>query len=127
MFPQNSIASFKELCGLSAVANLKQCILALSTRLTGADNNPLVLFNLNEQYPIMEAQGLLPEVLKKVSTAYELVRIMHLKIQNHTFLITHSHYTQSILDIYTYSSLRFNTENFTQIIIKPSPLIMQQA
>lgn len=84
MFPQNSIASFKELCGLSAVANLKQCILALSSRLTGADNNPLVLFNLKEQYPSMDAQGMLPDVLKKVLTAYELVRILALicKIEN---------------------------------------------
>ncbi|KAL6462167.1 hypothetical protein MHYP_G00285890 [Metynnis hypsauchen] len=68
---QNAIVPFKELCGLSAVANLKQCILALSSRLIGADNNPVVLFNLKDQYPIMEAQGLLPDVLKKVVTAYE--------------------------------------------------------
>uniref|UniRef100_W5LTY5 Phosphoinositide phospholipase C n=1 Tax=Astyanax mexicanus TaxID=7994 RepID=W5LTY5_ASTMX len=68
---QNALVTFKELCGLSAVANLKQCILALSSRLIGADNSPVVLFNLKDQYPIMEAQGLLPEVLKKVATAYE--------------------------------------------------------
>ncbi|XP_066500705.1 inactive phospholipase C-like protein 2 [Hoplias malabaricus] len=68
---QNAIALFKELCGLSAVANLKQCILALSPRLIAADANPVVLFNLKDQYPIMEAQGLLPDVLKKVVTAYE--------------------------------------------------------
>lgn len=78
MFPQNSIAPFKELCGLSAVANLKQCILALSSRLTGTDNNPLVLFNLKEQYPSMEAQGLLPDVLRKVLAAYEMVRVLAL-------------------------------------------------
>lgn len=70
---QNAIASFKELCGLSAVANLKQCILALSPRLTGPDNNPLLVFNLNEQYPNLEPQGLLPEVLKKVVTTYDMV------------------------------------------------------
>lgn len=72
--PQNAIVQFKELCGLSAVANLKQCILALSSRLIAADNNPVVLFNLKDQYPVMEAQGLLPDVLKKVATAYETVR-----------------------------------------------------
>ncbi|KAI4881856.1 hypothetical protein NFI96_000507 [Prochilodus magdalenae] len=70
---QNALVSFKELCGLSAVANLKQCILALSSRLIGADNNPVVLFNLKDQYPIMETQGLLPDVLKKVVTAYEMM------------------------------------------------------
>ncbi|XP_067303873.1 inactive phospholipase C-like protein 2 [Pseudorasbora parva] len=70
---QNAIVPFKELCGLSAVANLKQCILALSPRLIGPDGSPVLVFNLREQYPIMEAQGLLPEVLKKMVTAYEMM------------------------------------------------------
>uniref|UniRef100_A0A3P8V0R1 Phosphoinositide phospholipase C n=1 Tax=Cynoglossus semilaevis TaxID=244447 RepID=A0A3P8V0R1_CYNSE len=70
---QNAIVSFKELCGLSAVANLKQCILALSPRLTGPDVNPLLVFDLNDQYPNLEPQGLLPEFLKKVVTSYDLV------------------------------------------------------
>lgn len=65
--------SFKELCGLSAVANLKQCILALSPRLSTPDTGPLLLFNLADHYPVMEPQGLLPEVLKKVFTTYDLV------------------------------------------------------
>lgn len=72
-FFQNAIVSFKELCGLSAVANLKQCILALSPRLTGPDNSPLVVFNLTDQYPNLEPQGLLPEVLKKVVSTYDMV------------------------------------------------------
>uniref|UniRef100_A0A3B5KMK3 Phosphoinositide phospholipase C n=1 Tax=Takifugu rubripes TaxID=31033 RepID=A0A3B5KMK3_TAKRU len=70
---QNAIVSFKELCGLSAVANLKQCILALCPRLMGPDNSPLLLFNLIDQYPYLEPQGLLPDFLKKVVTAYDLV------------------------------------------------------
>lgn len=70
---QNAIVSFKELCGLSAVANLKQCILALSPRLTGPDNTPLLVFNLKDQYPNLEPQSLLSEVLKKVVTTYEMV------------------------------------------------------
>lgn len=73
---QNAIVSFKELCGLSAVANLKQCILALSPRLTGTDNSPLLVFNLADQYPNLEPQGLLPEVLKKVVTTYETVSLI---------------------------------------------------
>lgn len=81
---------------MSAVANLKQCILALSSRLTGADNNPLVLFNLKEQYPSMEAQGLLPDVLKKVLAAYEMVRVLALAHFYHTFIRTDL--TQSILE-----------------------------
>lgn len=73
LYLQNAIVSFKELCGLSAVANLKQCILALSPRLTGPDNNAILVFNLSDQYPTLEPQGLLPEVLKKVVTTYDMV------------------------------------------------------
>ncbi|XP_018596166.1 inactive phospholipase C-like protein 2 [Scleropages formosus] len=68
---QNAIVSFKELCGLSAVANFMQCILALSSYLTGADNTPLLVFNLKDQYPTIEPHSLLPEVLKKVVAAYD--------------------------------------------------------
>lgn len=92
--------SFKELCGLSAVANLKQCILALSPRLTGPDNSPLLVFNLCDQYPNLEPQGPLPEVLKKVISTYEMVSseikifvlsagISSQKMLNHTLFIKH--------------------------------------
>lgn len=74
-FLQNAIVSFKELCGLSAVANLKQCILALCPRLMGPDNSPLLVFNLLEQYPYLEPQGPLPDLLKKVVTTYDLVSV----------------------------------------------------
>lgn len=67
------MVSFKELCGLSPVANLMQCILAVSTRLVRSDNTPLVVMNLSDQYPSMELQGIVPEVLKKIITAYDMV------------------------------------------------------
>ncbi|XP_033836979.1 inactive phospholipase C-like protein 2 [Periophthalmus magnuspinnatus] len=70
---QNALVSFKELCGLSAVANLKQCLLALCPRLTGPDGTPLLLFNLSDQYPSLEPQGLLPDVLRKVVSSYEMM------------------------------------------------------
>lgn len=70
---QNAIVSFKELCGLSPVANLKQCLLALCPRLSGPDGAPLLLFNLLDQYPSLEPQGLLPEVLKKVVSTYDMM------------------------------------------------------
>lgn len=50
-----------------------QCILAVSTRMVRSDNTPLVVVNLSDQYPIMELQGIIPEVLKKIVTAYETV------------------------------------------------------
>lgn len=70
---QNAVVSFKELCGLSPVANFMQCILALSTRLVGPDNTPLVVMNLSDQYPTMELQGTVPEVLRKIVTAYDTI------------------------------------------------------
>ncbi|OCT75844.1 inactive phospholipase C-like protein 2 [Xenopus laevis] len=70
---QNTVMSFKELCGLSPVANLRQCIMALSTRLAGPDNAPVVIMNLNEQYPTMELQGTVPEVMKRILAAYDLI------------------------------------------------------
>lgn len=67
------MVSFKELCGLSSVANLMQCMLAVSPRFLGPDNSPLVVLNLSEQYPTMELQGIVPEVLKKIVTTYDMV------------------------------------------------------
>lgn len=70
---QNAVVSFKELCGLSSVANLMQCMLAVSPRFLGPDNTPLVVLNLSEQYPTMELQGIVPEVLKKIVTTYDMM------------------------------------------------------
>ncbi|XP_053215238.1 inactive phospholipase C-like protein 2 isoform X1 [Podarcis raffonei] len=80
---QNAVVLFKELCGLSPVANLMQCILAVSTRLVRSDNTPLVVMNLSEQYPVMELQGIIPEVLKKIVTAYEtMIQTIKTLIEN---------------------------------------------
>ncbi|XP_063778243.1 inactive phospholipase C-like protein 2 isoform X1 [Pseudophryne corroboree] len=70
---QTAVVSFKELCGLSPVANLMQCIMALSTRLAGPDNTPVVVMNLSDQYPTMELQGTVPEVMKRILTAYDSI------------------------------------------------------
>eukprot|EP00062_Callorhinchus_milii_P027245 gi/632990308/ref/XP_007884109.1/ PREDICTED: inactive phospholipase C-like protein 2 [Callorhinchus milii] len=69
---QNAMVSFKELCGLTPVANMKQCVLTLSSwLLNGSDNGVSVTVDLSEEYPSMEAQGPVPELLKKVLAAYE--------------------------------------------------------
>ncbi|KFO52633.1 Inactive phospholipase C-like 2, partial [Corvus brachyrhynchos] len=68
---QNALVSFKELCGLTPAANMKQCILTVSTWLLHSDSAPSVTLNLAEQYPPMEAQGPIPDLLRKVLTAYE--------------------------------------------------------
>ncbi|XP_033911421.3 inactive phospholipase C-like protein 2 isoform X3 [Acipenser ruthenus] len=68
---QNAMVSFKELCGLTPAANMKQCILTVSTWLLNSDNTMLVTLNLSEHYPAMEAQGPIPELFRKVLTAYD--------------------------------------------------------
>ncbi|XP_032891103.1 inactive phospholipase C-like protein 2 isoform X1 [Amblyraja radiata] len=68
---QNAMVSFKELCGLTPAANMKQCILTLSSWLLNSDNTVSVTLNLSEQYPSMEAQGPVPDHLRKVLAAYE--------------------------------------------------------
>ncbi|XP_031651071.1 inactive phospholipase C-like protein 2 [Oncorhynchus kisutch] len=70
---QNSVAVFRDLCGVSAGANLMQCVLALGARVSGADGAPLLLFELKEQYPSMESQGPLPDVLRRVVSTYEMM------------------------------------------------------
>uniref|UniRef100_A0A6Q2ZG51 Phosphoinositide phospholipase C n=1 Tax=Esox lucius TaxID=8010 RepID=A0A6Q2ZG51_ESOLU len=70
---QSSVDVFRELCGVSAAANLMQCVLALGSRVAGADGAPLLLFELRDQYPTMEPQGPLPEVLRKVVSTYEMM------------------------------------------------------
>ncbi|CAG11094.1 unnamed protein product, partial [Tetraodon nigroviridis] len=71
---QNSVAVFRELCGVSAASNLMQCVLALSSRVSAPDGTPLLLFDLQDHYPTLEAQGPLPEVLRRVISTYETVR-----------------------------------------------------
>ncbi|NXN92029.1 PLCL2 protein, partial [Rhinopomastus cyanomelas] len=69
---QNALVSFKELCGLTPAASMKQCILTVATWLLHSDDGaPSVTLNLAEQYPPMEARGPIPELLRKVLAAYE--------------------------------------------------------
>ncbi|KAK2830220.1 hypothetical protein Q5P01_018151 [Channa striata] len=70
---QNSVAVFRELCGVSAVANLMQCVLALSCRVSGPEGTPLLLFDLQDQYPTLEPQGPLPDVLRRVVSTYDMM------------------------------------------------------
>lgn len=71
---QNSVAVFREMCGVSAVSNLMQCVLALGSRVSAPDGTPLLLFDLRDHYPTLEPQGLLPDVQRRVISTYETVR-----------------------------------------------------
>lgn len=70
---QNSIVLFRELCGVSAVANMMQCVLALSSTVSGPDGTPLLLFDLRDQYPTLEPVGPLPDVLRRLVCTYDLM------------------------------------------------------
>ena len=67
------MVSFKELCGLTPAANMKQCILTVSTWLMNSEGVLQLTVDLSETYPLMEAQGPVPELLRKVLTAYDMV------------------------------------------------------
>lgn len=70
---KNAMVSFKELCGLTPAANMKQCILTVSTWLMNSERSLRVTVDLSETYPTMEAQGPVPELLRKVLNAYDMV------------------------------------------------------
>lgn len=59
---------------MSAVANLMQCVLALSSSVSGPEGTPLLLFDLKDSYPTLEPQGPLPDVLRRVVSTYEMVK-----------------------------------------------------
>lgn len=78
---QNAMVSFKELCGLTPAANMKQCILTVSTWLMNSERSLRVTVDLSETYPTMEAQGPVPELLRKVLNAYDMVKKQVVKLQ----------------------------------------------
>lgn len=52
---------------------MKQCILTVSTWLMNSERSLKVTVDLSESYPTMEAQGPVPELLRKVLNAYDMV------------------------------------------------------
>ncbi|XP_041931642.1 LOW QUALITY PROTEIN: inactive phospholipase C-like protein 2 [Alosa sapidissima] len=67
---QESLEAFKEMCGVSVLANITQCVLTLGSRVTGSEEAPLLLFDLSQPYPTMHQQGALPDALRKITTVY---------------------------------------------------------
>lgn len=74
--PQSSTATFKEQCGLPAVAKLKQCIQSLATRLQCPEGTMGATMVLREGYPCLEPLISLPEATRKVLAAYDTVSMM---------------------------------------------------
>ncbi|XP_006824489.1 inactive phospholipase C-like protein 1 [Saccoglossus kowalevskii] len=63
---------FKEMCGLASIANIKQCIRVLATRLqTSSIDNLVLMLQMKDKFPELQAEGNVPEMLKKVLIAFD--------------------------------------------------------
>uniref|UniRef100_A0A3Q3VQU2 Phosphoinositide phospholipase C n=1 Tax=Mola mola TaxID=94237 RepID=A0A3Q3VQU2_MOLML len=68
---QSATSSFKEQCGLPAVAKLKQCIQSLTTRLQSPEGTMGANMVLKEGYPCLEPLVNLSEPTRKLLSAYD--------------------------------------------------------
>ncbi|KAK3103478.1 hypothetical protein FSP39_019535 [Pinctada imbricata] len=68
---QVALAEFKETCGLSPIANIKQCIRLLATRVSNSTEQASLILYTSGEYPTLEAQGTLPEILKKAILSFD--------------------------------------------------------
>ena len=71
---QNAMTRFKEACGLASIANLKQCIRLLATRLAGSSDTVTLRLSMRDELAFLDAEGSAPDMLKKALSAFELVR-----------------------------------------------------
>lgn len=70
---QTALGNFREICGVAPRSNLKQCIRLLASRLEGNAESIELKLVMKDEYPYFEAQGSLPEMLKKALAAIEQV------------------------------------------------------
>ncbi|PFX30571.1 Inactive phospholipase C-like protein 1 [Stylophora pistillata] len=70
---QTALGNFREICGVAPRSNLKQCLRLLASRLEGNSESIELKLVMKDEYPYFEAQGSLPEMLKKALTAIEQV------------------------------------------------------
>ncbi|KAL8614071.1 hypothetical protein ACOMHN_026288 [Nucella lapillus] len=68
---QIAFASFKEACGLAPISNIKQCIRLLATRIANSGDHATLNYVMRGEWPYLEAQGNLPEILKKALSSFE--------------------------------------------------------
>ncbi|XP_076011684.1 inactive phospholipase C-like protein 1 [Genypterus blacodes] len=68
---QSATITFKEQCGLPAVAKLKQCIQTLATRLQSPEGTMGATMVLKDGYPCLEPLVTLSEPTRKLLTAYD--------------------------------------------------------
>ncbi|BFZ05126.1 hypothetical protein BsWGS_08165 [Bradybaena similaris] len=68
---QVALATFKDSCCLGPIANLKQCIRLLSSRIANSGELVSLSYSMQGEYPCLEAQGTLPEIFKKSMSSFE--------------------------------------------------------
>ncbi|XP_078331805.1 inactive phospholipase C-like protein 2 [Crassostrea virginica] len=68
---QITLAEFKETCGLSPIANIKQCFRLMGTRLSNSTEQANLTLIMRGEYPSLEAQGNLPDILKKALCSFD--------------------------------------------------------
>ncbi|XP_041365135.1 inactive phospholipase C-like protein 2 isoform X2 [Gigantopelta aegis] len=68
---QFALSNFKEKCGLSPIANIKQCIRLLATRIHHTVEHVTLTYIMRGDYPSLEAQGTLPEIHKKALLSFD--------------------------------------------------------
>ncbi|XP_060068249.1 inactive phospholipase C-like protein 1 [Ylistrum balloti] len=73
---QDDLRTFKEKCGLSPTANIKQCVRFLATRVSNSSQHASIYFlsthECEQSYPILEAVGDLPNNLKSAMNFYNM-------------------------------------------------------
>ncbi|XP_066300455.1 inactive phospholipase C-like protein 1 [Branchiostoma lanceolatum] len=69
---QVAMTTFKESCGVPQISTLMQCVRTLISRFTATGDVSIVLKG-DGQFPILEASGNAPEVLKKALSAFDVV------------------------------------------------------
>ncbi|KAK2155784.1 hypothetical protein LSH36_231g00005 [Paralvinella palmiformis] len=70
---QIAMATFQQNCGLGPIANMKQCVRTLVSRIQNSCDNVTLQLSMRSNLPYIEAQGPLPEVLKKAMVSFENV------------------------------------------------------
>ncbi|XP_069133798.1 inactive phospholipase C-like protein 2 isoform X2 [Argopecten irradians] len=73
---QDDLRTFKDKCSLSPTANIKQCIRFLATRVSNSSQHASIYFMCTKEhektYPVLEADGDLPNKLKSAMNFYNI-------------------------------------------------------
>ncbi|XP_055899262.1 inactive phospholipase C-like protein 2 isoform X5 [Biomphalaria glabrata] len=66
-----ALSTFKDACCLAPIANLKQCIRLLSSRIANSGESVTLSYTLKGEFPHLEAHGTVPEIFKKSLSSFD--------------------------------------------------------